>query len=106
MGSEKLVFFPSHRNLPSVGWNTPLIRFINVDFPAPFSPTNECTSPSLILKLTFDKAYMPENLFFIFIISNSDILLSFLLCLLIEYWFGSGAVLNLPTKIHLLFFDD
>ena len=37
---------------PSVGWTAPEMHLINVDLPAPFGPTRQCTSPGLTSKST------------------------------------------------------
>lgn len=44
--------------------------FINVDFPAPFSPHNACISPSCTSKLTSSNALTPGNSFVMCLICN------------------------------------
>ena len=38
---------PSSNIVPASGVTAPVIAFINVDFPAPFSPTRAWTSPGI-----------------------------------------------------------
>ena len=79
--SASLGFFassglPSNRISPSVGKDAPLSSFISVDFPAPFSPMRECTSPLSQEKFTWSSAVTPGNFFVMFFISSMTAIFS------------------------------
>src|SRR4051812_21850290 len=49
--------------VPRSGWWAPVMILIRVDFPAPFSPTNACTSPGKSSKETpFNARTAPKDL--------------------------------------------
>ena len=58
-GESKDIFSPSIYILPVVGVSAPLIIFIKVDFPAPFSPRRPCISPGRISKSISDSTVIP-----------------------------------------------
>src|SRR5215208_6899117 len=60
-GSAKETSPPLKRTCPSSGLYTPVMTLIRVDFPAPFSPTRACTSPSRSSKETSSRASTPGN---------------------------------------------
>ena len=62
---------PSMRISPLSGAISPFMIESSVDFPAPFSPTNACTSPALTSKVTSDSATTPGNVLRIDLTSSS-----------------------------------
>src|SRR3954469_2517378 len=60
-GFENVRGTPSSRTTPESSRMTPVIARIRVDFPAPFSPISEWTSPGNIRKSTFESAASPAN---------------------------------------------
>src|SRR5689334_8633381 len=48
---------------PPSAWYTPVSTLINVDLPAPFSPTSACTSPGSTRRLTRSSARTPGKRF-------------------------------------------
>ena len=72
-----IAFLPSTKTSPSSGVYTPVRHFINVLFPAPFSPITACISPGSNEISTESRAKTPGNFLLIFFASNTDTLTSF-----------------------------
>ena len=58
-GVLKFTKLPSKKILPDVGISTPVICLINVDLPAPLSPTIAICSPFWRVKSALSNAYTP-----------------------------------------------
>src|SRR5450631_51933 len=56
-----VIGLPSSKSRPDVGCSTPARIFINVDLPAPFSPTSTLTAPLRTSKLALSSATVPGN---------------------------------------------
>ena len=70
MGSVMTTFSPFSMISPPSGWCTPVSVLMNVDFPAPFSPTIACISPAFRLKCTLSSALTPGKILVIPFISS------------------------------------
>jgi hypothetical protein len=62
-GFFPLISLPRKVTDPSVGGKTPVMILNSVVFPAPLGPITPLITPSSALKLTWDKAVKPANLF-------------------------------------------
>src|SRR3954449_10447542 len=60
-GSPRVTGSPSQLIVPSSGWCAPASTLINVDFPAPFWPSRQCTSPARTSRSTPSSARTPGN---------------------------------------------
>src|SRR5271169_4611988 len=69
-GEENSASLPSIRIEPESFCKAPERTFINVDLPAPFSPSRQCTSPARRSKLTLSRASTPGYCFRMFCISR------------------------------------
>ena len=63
MGSAVKAFLAVKQDLPESGSKTPLIIFVSVDLPAPFSPRTASTSPFWSAKLNWSTATTPGKVF-------------------------------------------
>src|SRR5207245_6880944 len=66
-GEGSVISRPPISTLPESGSAEPAATAISVDFPAPFSPTRACTSPSATSKLTPLRATTPG-----YVLTTSD----------------------------------
>lgn len=60
-GEANVVGLPSHTTSPSSGRCAPASTLISVDFPAPFCPSRQCTSPASTSRSTPSRARTPGN---------------------------------------------
>src|SRR5579863_3548794 len=69
-GLEKRTGSPSTSTSPFVGVSTPVRILMTVDFPAPFSPSRQNTSPERSLSDRLEIATTPTNRFVTFLSST------------------------------------
>src|ERR1700748_706411 len=75
-GEAKATSSPRSRTVPLSSWYTPVISLINVDFPAPFSPTSACTDPACSSIETSSSARTPANRLLADVTANTGVVIS------------------------------
>ena len=61
IGERRVTSSPRQRMVPVSGWWAPASTLIRVDFPAPFWPSRQCTSPAWTSRSTPSRARTPGN---------------------------------------------